>query len=120
MNKNISFKMSLFIFMSLWLLNFKTMAQREVPYTLDDRDRAIRTEERVNSIEKRLDQIDKQFEEIRASMRWQFGLLISAMFILVGFILWNRRTAIRPLESRVKLIEQIQDENIRSILNNIK
>jgi len=93
-----------------------------IPYTLEDRDRAVRMEEKQNSLEKRIDSMDKkmdtQIAEIRADMKWQFGMLISSMFILVGFILWDRRTAIKPLEARVKLIEQMQDDQIKTLANN--
>lgn len=34
--------------------------------------------------------------EIIGFMKWGFGLLFSGMLILVGFILWDRRSTLKP------------------------
>jgi len=116
-------------------------------FTQEDRDRIIRTEAKIEEMNKRfeqrfeqvdkrfeqmdkrftelredmnvrLEQTDKRIDELRSDMKWQFGVLFSGMFILVGFILWDRRTTIAPLEARVKLIEQMQDEQIQTLTTN--
>jgi hypothetical protein len=36
--------------------------------------------------------------EILGFMKWGFGLLFTGMLILVGFILWDRRSALTPVK----------------------
>jgi len=56
---------------------------------------------RFDDINKRLDEfhanINGRFDDIRGFMLWGFGILFSGMFILVGFILWDRRTTLAPV-----------------------
>ncbi len=77
---------------------------KDVPYTLEDRDRLVRVETKVEQIEKRLEQIDKRFEQVDRRferlenvMMWGFGLLFTTMVGMVGFVLWDRRTAVAPV-----------------------
>jgi len=105
------------IMLALFAFNNNVMAQsKEVAYTLDDRDRAIRLEvkieemnkrfeQRFEQMDKRFEQIDKRFEQMENKYQWQFGMLISAMFILFGFILWYRRTFLKPFQSKVEDVE---------------
>ena len=36
---------------------------------------------------------------------WGFGVLFSGMFILIGFILWDRRSTIKPIRDELKALE---------------
>jgi len=107
---------------------------KEVPYTLEDRDRLIRVESRLEGIERRLDQIDRRFEQVdkrfeqverrierlETVMISGFGLLFTSMIGLVGFVLWDRRTALAPavrmgreLEERQARLERVLRELAR-------
>jgi hypothetical protein len=44
--------------------------------------------------------------EILSFMKWGFGLLFSGMFILVGFILWDRRSTIKPVKDEIDELER--------------
>ena len=92
----------------------RTFAQ--VQFTQEDRDRLIRTETRVEQMEKRIvdnfEQVDykfvqsqKQMDELKADIRWYFGIIVGALFMLFGFILWDRRTFIKPFQNRVEEID---------------
>jgi hypothetical protein len=100
-----------FCFAVLYCLVFNQLAaqNKEVPFTQDDRDRMVRTEtkldEKFKQAEDRSNQMQKQIDEIRADIKWYFGLLISAMFMLFGFILWDRRTFVKPFQLRVDEVE---------------
>jgi hypothetical protein len=65
-----------------------------VPYTLSDRERSIRIEQRLDDLEKRMDRNE-------ASITSQFETLYIVFFTgivgLVGFVLWDRRTMIKPV-----------------------
>ncbi len=108
---------------------------KDVPYTLEDRDRLIRVETKVEQMDKRFEQIDKRFEQIDKRfeemdkrfnarferlenvMMWGFGLLFTTMIGMVGFVLWDRRTALAPairesreLREREERLERILKE----------
>jgi membrane-bound acyltransferase YfiQ involved in biofilm formation len=88
-----------------------------VPYTLADRDRAILTEatvrsldagfisveSKLNAVETRLDRIEVKFESQQRQLDslvtqfyWGFGILISLFLFMFGYMIWDRRTAMKP------------------------
>ena len=78
-----------------------------VPYTLADRDRSIQIEAKFNALEKTLDarfeSIDKQFanqkrqiDDLKTLFYWGFGILISLFLFMFGYMIWDRRTVMRP------------------------
>ena len=80
---------------------------QEVPYTLEDRDRLIRVEatlkefkesvdKRIEGVDERIDSVDKRIERLETVMMGGFGLLFTSMIGLVGFVLWDRRSALAP------------------------
>ena len=81
-----------------------------MPYTLEDRDRLIRVEatlkEFKESVDKRIDSVDKRVERLETVMMGGFGLLFTSMIGLVGFVLWDRRTALAPAVRRSRELEE--------------
>jgi hypothetical protein len=96
-----------------------------IPYTLADRDRAIgmdakivALDAKINSVEAslnarissletnmnlRFESIDKQFiyqqkqiDDIKTLFYWGFGIIITLIIFILGFIIWDRRTAMQP------------------------
>jgi len=132
-------KTPFFLLLMLLLATLQTFSQvKEVPFTLDDRDRIIRTEEQVNSlrneINARFEATDVKIESLRNEMKsgfdaadkrfdffyWGIGILISLMLFLLGYIIWDRRTALNPiqaktfiLEERVRKLEYISKEHAK-------
>ncbi|GAB4128926.1 MAG: hypothetical protein Fur0027_13010 [Raineya sp.] len=98
--------------------------ERSVPFTLEDRDRLIKLEQKIDAIDKRFEQIDrrfeqvdKRFEELRNDMNARFeqqnnffmiivGLFTTITAATIGFALWDRRTMIRSFESKMKIVEE--------------
>lgn len=115
-----------YIILLLGGVSFACLAQKqvEVPYTLEDRDRLIRIEAKFEQIDKRFEQVDrhfeqtdKRFEELRSDMNARFEQnftylwIISAIFTsltvaIFGFAIWDRRTMVRPFETKVKSMEE--------------
>ncbi len=100
------------ILLFLFALSFWGLAQTEVPYTLEDRDRLIRLEERVASVENQVqslrNEMNTRFESMEKTQDMILTLMIfmlGAMVALFGFVLWDRRAAIRPLQFDVKNVE---------------
>ncbi len=121
--------------MSLLMLFVKSIAiAGEVPFTLEDRDRLTRIEtklerfdqvdirftelredmnKRFEQIDKRLEQVDKRFEQVdkRFEQMFNFVWILATIFTAItaatiGFAVWDRRTMVRPFESKVKQIEE--------------
>jgi hypothetical protein len=75
---------------------------RDIPFTQDDRDRLIRLETRVDE---GLRGVNQRIDSLENLMY----VLISAIFIqtvgVVGFVLWDRRTALAPVVSKNRELE---------------
>ena len=97
----------------LSLLSLLVLAQEQqviVPYTLADRDRAILTvstmEVRFESIDKQFMYLQKQIDDQKSLFYWGFGILITLFLFMFSYIVWDRRTAMRPaLEQASKAME---------------
>ena len=74
-----------------------------IPYSQDDRDRLIRLEEKANNLEKRMDQM-------QTFMLWGFGILFGGMSMMIGFVLWDRRTALAPAVKKQQELEEREEK----------
>jgi len=88
------------------MVSMPLYAGSEIPYTQDDRDRLIRMEEAIKGVNYRIDSLEKRMENIENLMY----ILISAIFAqiigVVGFVLWDRRTALSPAIAKNKELEE--------------
>jgi len=96
------------------------LAKEEVtPYTQADRDRLVRVEAKVDALEKRMDdkfdkidkefnKVDKKFDRLEDKLdryfMWGFGLVLMSIFGLIGFIIYDRRTTLAPVENKTEQI----------------
>jgi len=78
----------------------------------DTRDRFIRLEvvvdEGFKSTNLRIDNLRDDIKDMKTFMLWGFGILFSGMGILIGFVLWDRRTALAPVIKRYEELEERQ------------
>jgi len=112
------------ILLSLFLLVEVMMGQvkkeeeeyRPIPYTQKDRDLLIKLDERTKYLEQlineRTDNLQKQIDNLREDMKWQFGVLFTLIVALFGFIIWDRRTFMKPLEEKVISLNE-ETKNIK-------
>ena len=127
------------LFLILLLPSFSMAETKEVPFTLDDRDRIIRTEQRVEaldakidskvddlrsemiarfeavnkqftSVDQRFDAIDKRFDQL-FNFLWAFIGIFTAMMISVfGFAFWDRRLSLVPMKNEnAKMLNVLRD-----------
>ena len=83
-------------------------------FTQKDRERLIRLETKVEEGQKTLQrQIDglkaateKQIDDLRILLLWGFGILFGGMGILIGFVIWDRRTALEPVAKKYRELEE--------------
>jgi len=83
---------------SLTRLEEGIKANREMILVLQNEIRSMRTE--MSSGMKSLR------DEVLGFMKWGFGLLFSGMLILVGFILWDRRSTLKPVKDELDELER--------------
>jgi len=116
-------KSKLFMILFFILLISECLSAKDIPYTLEDRDRLIRVEAKLESFEKRFEQIDKRFEQIdkrfeAVDKRFEsfenrferlenfiiggLSLLFTGMLAMVGFIMWDRRSVVNPVIQELK------------------
>ena len=108
------------------LLSLPVLAQEKqvvVPYTLADRDRAIQTEAKINALDFRFQSIDKQFmyqqkqiDDIKLLFYWGFGILITLFIFMLGYMIWDRRTAMQPALIQASKAE----ENSRNLITMLR
>ena len=98
-----------------------------VPYTLADRDRTIRTEAKMEAIEAKMDaletkmdvkfeSIQRQIDQLSTMFCWGFGILITLFIFMLGFMIWDRRTAMQPALAQSSKAE----ENSRNLINTLR
>jgi len=102
------------------LIAGKLIAQsRDVPFTLDDRDRIIRTENEISSVRNEMNSLRNEMNSLRSEMNSRFEaqnqrfeslekqldriytlmfILLGAIFTLMGYVLWDRRTTVGPVQ----------------------
>lgn len=88
---------------------------KEVPFTLEDRDRIIRVEAKLNEMDKQFEQIDKRFEQVMAFLWILTTVFIAITSATIGFAFWDRKTSTRPLEEKVKGNEQKIDSALAAL-----
>jgi len=100
--------------MSKWLLALvlclSVVQAKEVPFTLEDRDRLIRMEAELKALSK---SVDTRFEEVnrKIDMLFNFLWIITGIFTTItvatiGFAIWDRRTTLKPFEDRIKDLDK--------------
>jgi hypothetical protein len=123
----------IFIFMVLCISAVSTSVTATNAYAADssftqaDRDRMIRVETKVDeglkAVNQRIDDMksdmNRRFEQMQTFMLWGFGILFglffSGMGFIMGFVLWDRRTALAPAVRKTKEIEE-QTELLKKAL----
>ncbi|MBI3359204.1 MAG: hypothetical protein HY037_06475 [Nitrospirae bacterium] len=66
-------------------------------------------DKRFEQVDKRSDGIERRLERLESGMMWGFGLLFSSMLGMVGFVLWDRRSALAPAIRKSRELEERED-----------
>lgn len=81
-------------------------------------ERLARLEEGLKRLETQLTQridgvesnLNRRIDELRQLILWGFGITFAGIFALMGFVIWDRRTALTPA---VRRIDDLQDRQQR-------
>jgi hypothetical protein len=89
---------------------------------LEIRERLIRIEEGQKALNQRIDELDKRLggriDGLEKRMDYLVNpiyVVLAGMFTLVGFVLWDRRSALAPAIRRTRDIEEREEKLERAI-----
>jgi len=132
------------IFLSLFLsiFQFSIAQNQEVPFTLADRDRIIQTEAKIGSLGNEMNSLRNEMNSLRNEMNslrnemnslrnemdakigsldskidymfWVQGVIIALIIFMLGFIIWDRRTALDPVKADVEVLKR-ENEKMKNI-----
>ncbi len=119
------------LFVSCSLTSFTQSTS--VPFTLEDRDRIMRTEQEIKSLrnemnslrnemnirfesqQRQIDDIKEMFKAQNTLLYWAFSIIISIILFTLGYTIWDRRTALNPVqreqETIVKALKEYSKKN---------
>jgi hypothetical protein len=127
-------KAVVFFFISLPFLVWAET--KEIPFTLDDRDRIIRTEQKVEAIEtlmksrfeanetgmksrfetvetgmkSRFETIDQRFDQLFNFLWAIVGIFTTMMISVFGFAFWDRKLSLAPMrKENTKILTALRD-----------
>jgi cytochrome b subunit of formate dehydrogenase len=104
-----------FLLLLAAIFAFSVCYAKEVPFTLEDRDRLIRLEEGQKALNQRIDEQSKRIDDLKDLIYIVIGAIIAQTIGVVGFVIWDRRTAITPVTKITKEIEE-KEERVEKIL----
>ena len=103
-------------------------------FTQKDRERLIRLETKVEEGQKALQRqitdlrsdlhrqtgdlkagMQRQTEDLKVLILWGFGILFGGMGLLIGFVIWDRRTALEPVAKKYKELEDQGEKYKRAL-----
>jgi len=112
--------LTILCFFLLAIVNTFAQEQQPVPFTLTDRDRLMKIEAELGSVrndmnslrndmDTRFESIDKQFayqqqqiNDLKTLFFWGFGIMLTLMIFMLGYMIWDRRTALKPALDRAE------------------
>jgi hypothetical protein len=126
-------KITLFFLLAIPVIG--NAESKVIPFTLDDRDRIIRTEQKVetlsrqfeiqseavdtrfeavdqrfDSIDKRFDAIDKRFDQLFNFLWAIVGIFTTMMISVFGFAFWDRTLSLSPVKrENAKMLNVLRD-----------
>ena len=82
--------------------------------------------EEIQHVDKLIDDLRSEVQNVRSEIKdlrselqgfmlWSFGIVFAGIFALIGFVLWNRRTALAPAIRKNQELEE-RENKIESAL----
>ncbi len=109
----------------LIVLLFGIAFPKEVPFTLEDRDRIIRLEEGQKAIMQRFEQIDKRFEQVERQIDRLIDIMlaifagqIALVATVIGVLIWDRRTVVKKATDDA--LEKFESGKFKNLLEAMK
>lgn len=106
----------------LILVSFRVVSaqeQQEEPYTLADRDRAIRTKASMEALETKMDvrfeSVQRQLDQLTTLFYWGFAILLTLFIFIMVYLIWDRRTALKPALDKASAADDKSVNLLRAI-----
>jgi hypothetical protein len=119
-------KISLFFLLCLPTIGFAEI--KEIPFTLDDRDRIIRTEQKVESVKaemnSRFEAVNQRFDQLFNFLWAVIGIFTAMTVSVFGFAFWDRKLSLAPMKKdNLRTLNALQEyaehqPKLREILKN--
>lgn len=105
---------------------------KEVPFTQEDRERLIKLEtkldegfktinQRIDDINKRIDDTNRRIDDTNKridDLRDLIYVVLGGMIALIGFVIWDRRTALAPVVKKYRELDE-RSEKIEQALKEL-
>lgn len=105
---------------------------KEVPFTQEDRERLIKLEtkldegfktinQRIDDINKRIDDTNRRIDDTNKridDLRDLIYVVLGGMIALIGFVIWDRRTALAPVVKKYRELDE-RSEKIEHALKEL-
>ena len=69
-----------------------------------------------HNMDNRFDSIEKKIDQLVLLMTGMVGAFAAIVAITIGFAIWDRRTAVRPLQAQIWLLENEKVEKMRKVM----
>ncbi|PXF52166.1 MAG: hypothetical protein C4B57_11340 [Deltaproteobacteria bacterium] len=69
-----------------------------------------------HNMDNRFDSIEKKIDQLVLLMTSMVGAFAAIVAITIGFAIWDRRTAVRPLQAQIWLLENEKVEKMRKVM----
>lgn len=96
----------------VWLLSFQAvLAAERGSLSISEKEiieRLTRLEEGQKSIQNQINGLQNQISGLRNVILGGFGVVFAGIFSLIGFVIWDRRSAISPVINRTREMEERQ------------
>jgi hypothetical protein len=105
---------------------------KEIPFTLDDRDRIIRTEQKVEALDAKVEmkvdglrsEMNSRFDQLFSFLWAIIGIFTTMMVSVFGFAFWDRKLSMAPMKrENLKTLNALREfaehqPKLREILKN--
>ena len=112
---------ALFLLIAVGLSTFTFAAEGGL--SLSDKEiieKLARLEEGQKGLNKRIDDVNKRIDDVGNELKEDIGdlkslvyLILAGIIALIGFVIWDRRTALSPVISKTKELEERDDLTLR-------
>lgn len=63
----------------------------------------------IKRVEGKIEKVEEGQKEVKEFILWGFGVTFAGIFTLIGFVLWDRRTALAPAIKKAKELEEREE-----------
>jgi|SRR3990172_1343605 len=95
--------------------DIKVLSQRidGLDKRIDDVEKSL--SQRIDGLDKRIDGIEKSLSQRIDSLENLMYIMIAGIFGLIGFVVWDRRTALKPAMDRIGKLEREEEDLKRAL-----